>query len=413
MQQLSEQLRADIQRIQDLPIVPSILEIICRTTGMGFSAVARVTGDKWIACAVKDDIGFGLKPGGELVLETTICNEIRGHGQPVVIDEVAADDQFCGHPTPKLYGFQSYISIPIFLKNGTFFGTLCAIDPRPFPLKSLKMATLFNLFADLISYHLLTQDEIRQYNHISSHTLQEPLRKMRLFTDQMADHSDLPAGSKVIVLAKKVNTLAGDFSEMIKELTDFRQLNDPKHDFEVVDLNEVVSDVLDRLRLKVAEKKAVINRGELHSVYASAAQMRQLFYHLLSNALNFTSPGTIPVIRISSNELTAAQLAARGNLNADLSYFEICIEDNGIGIARDQLDNIFDLFSRLHPRREYEGLGMGLSLSKRIVTNHGGAISLRSEPGHGSVFSILIPAGIYTSNVAPLPNSPVAETTPP
>lgn len=168
------------------------------------------------------------------------------------------------------------------------------------------------------------------------------------------------------------------FSEMIKELTDFRQLNDPKQDFALVDLDEVVSDVLDRLQLKVAEKKAVINQGVL-----------------------------------SSNELTAAQLAARGNLNADLSYCEICIEDNGFSIARDQLDNIFDLFSRLHLKREYEGLGMGLSLAKRIVTNHGGAIYLKSEPGQGSVFSVLIPAWIYTSNVAPLPNSPEAETTPP
>jgi hypothetical protein len=111
MKMLSEALVEDVKRIQELSIVPTILEIICRTTGMGFSAVARVTEDKWIACAVRDQIGFGLQPGGELQLETTICNEIRGHGQPVVIDEVAKDDIFCDHHTPKQYGFQSYISI--------------------------------------------------------------------------------------------------------------------------------------------------------------------------------------------------------------------------------------------------------------------------------------------------------------
>ena len=139
MEQLDPLVRKDVERIQQLPIVPAILELICRTTGMGFAAVARVTEEKWIACAVKDEIQFGLRPGGELVLETTICDEIRGHGQPVVIDDVSNDAQFCDHHTPKQYGFRSYISIPILLKDGSFFGTLCAIDPRPFELKSSKI----------------------------------------------------------------------------------------------------------------------------------------------------------------------------------------------------------------------------------------------------------------------------------
>ena len=96
-----------------LDVVPTILEVVCRTTGLGFSAVARVTADRWVACAVRDEIGFGLKPGGELEVETTICDEIRDSGQLVVIDHVAEDDAFCDHPTPQMYGFQSYISVPI------------------------------------------------------------------------------------------------------------------------------------------------------------------------------------------------------------------------------------------------------------------------------------------------------------
>jgi GAF domain-containing protein len=98
---------------------------------MGFAAVARVTEDRWIACAVRDEIEFGLKPGGELKVETTICNEIRASGDRVVIDHVSQDEAFCRHPTPAMYGFQSYISVPIRRRNGAFFGTLCAIDPRP------------------------------------------------------------------------------------------------------------------------------------------------------------------------------------------------------------------------------------------------------------------------------------------
>src|ERR1700754_5235965 len=106
-------IRADIDAVQQIGAVPKILDVVSRITGMGFVAIARVTSDQWVCCAVRDSINFGLKPGGELQVETTICNEIRGHGQPVVIDDVQNDDQFCNHHTPKQYGFRSYISIPI------------------------------------------------------------------------------------------------------------------------------------------------------------------------------------------------------------------------------------------------------------------------------------------------------------
>ena len=100
-------------------------------TGMGFAAVARVTTDRWIACQLLDKIEFGLKPGDELKIKTTICDEIRDSGQSVFIDHVADDPLWRTHHTPAMYGFQSYISIPILLADGSFFGTLCAIDPNP------------------------------------------------------------------------------------------------------------------------------------------------------------------------------------------------------------------------------------------------------------------------------------------
>jgi transcriptional regulator with XRE-family HTH domain len=143
-----------VESINNIKIVPRLLEIVCKTTGMGFAAVARVTDDKWIACAVRDEISFGLEPGGELKLETTICNEIRINQKAVIIDYVDEDSNFAQHPTPAMYGFQSYISIPIMLTDGTFFGTLCAIDPKPAKLNNPQVIDMFNLFADLISFHL-------------------------------------------------------------------------------------------------------------------------------------------------------------------------------------------------------------------------------------------------------------------
>ena len=80
---MSETFEQDVAAVSSIKAIPTILDIVCRTTGMRFAAVARVTEDRWIACSVRDDINFGLKPGGELKVETTLCHEIRKRGKPV------------------------------------------------------------------------------------------------------------------------------------------------------------------------------------------------------------------------------------------------------------------------------------------------------------------------------------------
>jgi GAF domain-containing protein len=120
---------ADIADIQRIPEVEAILAELCESTGMGFAAVARVTSDRWVACQVLDKIEFGLNPGDELVVKTTICDEIRDSGRGVFINDVDADPAWRTHHTPTLYGIKSYISWPIVRGDGSFFGTLCAIDP--------------------------------------------------------------------------------------------------------------------------------------------------------------------------------------------------------------------------------------------------------------------------------------------
>src|SRR5271155_137992 len=162
--------QADIDSVGRIEAVPTILDVVCRTTGMGFAAVARVTEDRWVACGVLDEIDFGLKPGGELRVETTICHEIRQCREPVVINNVAKDEAWCGHKTPAMYGFQSYISVPIVLADGSFFGTLCAIDPRPALLKTPEIIGMFRLFAELIAKHL---DAHRKFAATESALLEE------------------------------------------------------------------------------------------------------------------------------------------------------------------------------------------------------------------------------------------------
>ena len=119
--------------------VRAILADVCDVTGMGFAAVARVTEERWIACQLLDRIEFGLEPGDELAIKTTICNDIRDCGQAIVIDSVVDDIERRSHPTPMLYGFESYASFPITLADGSFFGTLCAIDPAPRTLSGTEI----------------------------------------------------------------------------------------------------------------------------------------------------------------------------------------------------------------------------------------------------------------------------------
>lgn len=152
--QLPEDLLADMTAVSLIAAVPKILEVVCRVTGMGFAAVARVTDDRWVACAVLDQIAFGVAVGGELDLRTTLCHEVRLSNESIVIDHAAADERYGTHHSPMRYRFQSYLSVPIHKVDGTFFGTLCAIDPKPRSLRLSGIVDTVALFADLIASHL-------------------------------------------------------------------------------------------------------------------------------------------------------------------------------------------------------------------------------------------------------------------
>ncbi len=132
------------------PAVTRVLSEMCDLTGMGFAAAARVTESRWLACQVIDRIAFGLDAGGELEISTTICNEIRKSHQPVFIDCVRQSPAWQSHPTPLLYGFQSYISVPLLRADDSFFGTLCAIDQEPRVVDTAAMRAAVARLADRV-----------------------------------------------------------------------------------------------------------------------------------------------------------------------------------------------------------------------------------------------------------------------
>lgn len=145
---------ADVAAVGRIAGVREMLSEVCRITGMRFAAVARVTDGRWIACQVQDGIDFGLDACDELEVATTICNEIRGSREGVFIDNVSEEPHWRVHHTPVMYGFQSYISLPIVRGDGSFFGTLCAIDPEPRSSSLAGAVAAITGFADRIAVAL-------------------------------------------------------------------------------------------------------------------------------------------------------------------------------------------------------------------------------------------------------------------
>lgn len=371
----------DLAAVAQIDAVPTILDVVCRTTGMGFAAVARVTEDRWIACAVRDEIQFGLQPGGELQLKTTICDEIRDSGQPVIIDHVAEDENFCGHPTPAMYGFQSYISFPIYRPDGRFFGTLCAIDPRPARLKTPETIGMFKLFADLIAFHLDAQDRLRvseaallderqtaelreQFIAVLGHDLRSPLAAIDAgarVLDKMA--LDEKAAPVVALIRRSAARMAG----LIDNVLDFARGRlgggislDQAID---ADLETVLEHVIAEMRTAWPDREIHAETALSRPVAYDSARIAQLFSNLLANALTHGDPAGPVWVQARS----------------DGAGFELSVANLGEPIPPETRARLFQPFSRASARRDQQGLGLGLYIASEIARAHSGLLEVASS----------------------------------
>jgi signal transduction histidine kinase len=377
---LEQSFSDDISRIAAIDAVPMILEVVCRTTGMRFAAVARVTEDRWVACAVRDDIDFGLKPGGELKIETTICDEIRSSGQAVIIDHVAEDDDFRDHPTPRMYGLQSYISMPIVLADGSFFGTLCAIDPRPARLKTPETIGMFKLFAELIAFHLQAADRLaasqaallderqgaelrEQFIAVLGHDLRNPLASIdagaRLLLRTPLDDK---ARSVVGMMQNSVTRMAG----LIENVMDFARGRlgggltleaqvDPR-------LSSTLEQVIAELRTAWPDRTILTEIDLAQPVRGDRQRIGQLFSNLLGNALTHG----------------AADQPVRVRIHSGGDRFELSVANGGAAIPTSTQARLFEPFSRSPGSAFQKGLGLGLYIASEIARAHGGELGVVS-----------------------------------
>lgn len=229
--------------------------------------------------------------------------------------------------------------------------------------------------------------ELQQFAYVASHDLKEPLRKIQVFSNMISSKFGHEQPEANAYLNRVVHS-AARMNKLITDLLDYSKLAITDA-FQPANFNTIILEIMDDMELLIQEKKAVIRVGEIPVIDAIAAQIRQVFQNILSNALKFSREGVPPDIRISAE--IVRDLSPDSIADENGAYCRIAVQDNGIGFNESYLHKIFVIFQRLHGRAEYEGTGIGLAIVKKIIDTHGGLITASSEEGKGSTFFILLP----------------------
>jgi len=370
----------DIDAVQQVGAVPRILDVVCRLTGMGFAAVARVTDDRWIACQVLDNVSFGLAAGGELEVETTLCHEIRQHREAIAIDDVAADHTYCSHHTPRIYGLQSYISVPIVLPGDRFFGTLCAIHTETAEVNNPQIIGSFKLFAELIAWHLDASDRLddvntklrdeqktselrEQFIAILGHDLRNPIAGVdgginKLLRDGWTDRSPQLLGL--------MKTSVSRMARLVDDVMDFARARIGGGITLDFDGNRAVAEtlthVVEEFRMAHPDRAIETVFDLSRNVRVDHVRLGQLVSNLLGNALTHGSQDHPVVIEAACDD----------------NRFVLTVQNGGAPIPQSALDRLFQPFQR-GETPDGKGLGLGLFIAAEIARAHGGALTVASD----------------------------------
>lgn len=382
---LPPNLLGDVERVRGIPIIERILDVCCRVGGMRFAAVARVGERRWVACSVADRLEFGLRPGGELELETTLCHEVVGNDTEIFIDDAASDARYADHPCPRHYGFRSYVSVPIRLSDGTPFGTLCALDPEPSRVRERGVPELFRLFADLIASRVesdlrversetaLADERERSRLHeeliaVLGHDLRNPLASIdanaQLIDAIATDESTREPANTIL---RSVHRMA----ELIANLLDFARgrLGDG------LELERRASDGLDDQLLQVIDELRVAHpdhridtRIDVDDAFlCDPDRVAQLLSNLVGNALLHGS----------------AEQPIEIDARSDAESFRLSVSNGGEPIPEPVRAQLFQPFRRSNgvdsDRGALAGLGLGLHIAHEIALAHGGTLSVDSD----------------------------------
>jgi len=373
-------LEKDIAAVEKIAAVPTILEAVSEITGLGFVCVARVTADSWHTCAVLDKLGFGLKVGDALDVTTTLCEEVRDTNAAIIIDSVRDSAQYCDHQTPRIYGFQSYFSIPLHRPSGEYFGTLCGLDPNKAELTQSSTSKTLSLFAELISRQLAAESAMRtthtalsdeketsklreQFIAMLGHDIRTPLSTISNGTEILKQQAPPAIAPLLAIMQRSVQRIAA----LIDDVTDFTRgrmgggisLN-MRHEKKVA---EFLYQAVEELRGVYPGREIVSAIPVDISLLCDGQRMVQLLSNLLKNAI------------VHGNQ------AAPVYVNAKIAngIFELSITNSGAAIPEDIQAKLFKPFWKSTTGNVSEGLGLGLFIASEIAVSHGGILEVASS----------------------------------
>ena len=384
---------ADIATIGRIRAVPAILQVIRELTGLRFVAVARVTEESWTACAVLDQLNFGLQVGGELDLVTTLCHEIRQAHHSVVIDKASEDPLYRDHHTPRLYQFESYIAVPIFRTDGRFFGTICALDPNPAPLKSSTIQSTMESFARMLALQIEAEENLQktevalkqeretaelreQFIAVLGHDLRNPLFAIsagaEMLLRKLPDEANLKRARHILTSARRATKLVDDVLDFARGSLG-RGI--PVNIEPCPDLEDALRHVISEVQNVHPDRSIQSSIGDLHSVHCDRERVAQLLSNLVANAVAHGDPDGPIDISAQINE----------------GKFVLSVKNQGL-IAEDALPHLFRPYSRPASGTPRTGLGLGLYIASQIAQSHGGKLDVVSTEQQGTTFTFSLPA---------------------
>jgi len=389
----TEEISRDIDSVGRLDAVPTLLRVLCDVTGMGFAAVARVTQGTWTACAVDDRIQFGLRPGGQLDVTTTLCLEARATRQPIAIDQASTDPRYCEHQTPKLYRIESYVSVPIVFPDGRYFGNLCAIHPAPASVDNPRVIGMFEGFARLIGLQLHSElnrerdasrlrderasGELRdQFIAILGHDLRNPLQAIfatsELLERRLTDKVHVNMAARIRASARRMSALIDDVLDFARA----RLGGGIGVDIQpVADIEGALSNVVTELQDGKPDRRIQLDIAIDAPVECDVGRTQQVLSNLIANALTHGSPDSPVRVHVAT---TDSDLVMR-------------VWNDGAPIPAENIARIFEPFWRQSSEPGRGGLGLGLHICSQIVRAHGGQLTVTSNAEQGTEFTVRLP----------------------
>ncbi|MEO6404477.1 MAG: CHASE3 domain-containing protein [Ferruginibacter sp.] len=235
--------------------------------------------------------------------------------------------------------------------------------------------------------------ELKSFVYISSHDLQEPLRKIQTFADRLTELEKINLSEKGLSYLEKMSASALRMQRLIEDLLNYAQTTSRENVFEYADMNKLLEEVVKELDEEINQHHAKVTVAKLGKARLIPYQFRQLMHNLISNSLKFSRPGIPPKITINREDNEDVNLEPKrlSKRKEEIKFFHLKYTDNGIGFSQEYSEKIFEVFQRLHAKNAYAGTGIGLAICKKIVENHNGSINATGKENEGAVFEIQLP----------------------